>query len=97
MVLVEAIIMADKLSKDTTLGEAVSKYPETAAIMLKYGLHCIGCHVATWETIEQGAKGHGLTDAQIKDMLAGMNSAISEREKALKPEKAPNKKGSKSA
>ncbi len=88
--------MADKLTKDTTLGEAVSKYPETAAIMLKYGLHCIGCHVATWETIEQGASGHGLTGAQIKDMLADMNAAIAKRDEALNPEKAQKKK-SKSA
>jgi len=91
MDLMEGIIMADKLTKDTTLGEAVSKYPETAAIMLKYGLHCIGCHVATWETIEQGASGHGLTGAQINGMLADMNAAIAKRDEALKPEKAQKK------
>lgn len=93
--------MADKITKEMTLGEAVSKYPETAVIMMKYGLHCIGCHVASWESIEQGAMGHGLTAAQVKDMVAEMNVAVSKRDEALNPAKAPKekkeKKSSKSA
>ena len=92
MVLVEAIIMADNITKEMTLGEAVSKFPETAVIMMRYGLHCIGCHVASWETIEQGALGHGLTAAQVKDMVAEMNAAISMRDEALNPAKAPKEK-----
>ena len=70
--------MTDKITKDMTLGEAITKFPQTANIMLKYGLHCVGCHVAAWETIEQGAKGHGLTDAQVKTMVSEMNSAVEE-------------------
>ena len=89
--------MADKITKEMTLGEAVSKYPETAAIMLKYGLHCIGCHVASWESIEQGAMGHGLTAVQVQDMVAEMNAAASKQEQALNPEKSKKTKSTKSA
>ncbi len=70
--------MTDKITKDMTLGEVITKFPQTANIMLKYGLHCVGCHVAAWETIEQGAKGHGLTDAQVETMVSEMNSAVEE-------------------
>ena len=65
--------MAEPITKDMTLGDVVMKYPEAAQVMLRYGLHCIGCHVAAHETIEQGAKAHGLEDAQIEKMVREMN------------------------
>ena len=65
--------MPEPITKAMTLGDVVMKYPEAAQVMLKYGLHCIGCHVAAHETIEQGAKAHGLEDAQIEKMVREMN------------------------
>jgi len=65
-----------KVTKDMTLGEVVNKYPDAAQIMLKYGLHCIGCHVASFETIEQGCKSHGMDDKQIEKMLKEINEAL---------------------
>ena len=58
-----------------TIGEVVSKYPQTAPVMLKYGLHCIGCHVAQWETVEQGAAAHGLSNEKAKALLKDLNKA----------------------
>jgi len=63
----------DVITKDMTIGEIVSKYPETAQIMLSHGLHCIGCHVAGFETLEQGAIGHGI---DLKKLLKNMNDAV---------------------
>jgi len=42
------------------IGDVVAKYPHSAEVMMQHGLHCIGCHVASWETLEQGAAGHGI-------------------------------------
>ncbi len=64
------------ITKDMTIGEAVSKYPESAFVMMKHGLHCVGCHVAQWETIEQGAQGHGMDDATTERMVSEMNQAV---------------------
>ena len=50
-----------KITKDMQIGEVVDKYPESAEVMLANRLHCIGCHVARWESIEQGASAHGLS------------------------------------
>ncbi len=61
------------ITKDMTLGEVVQAYPQSAMVMLKYGLHCIGCHVSAWETVEQGALGHGLSPKQLDDMVKEMN------------------------
>jgi len=64
------------ITKDMTIGEAVQKHPESAVVMMAYGLHCIGCHVAAYETIEQGCKGHGLDDKEIDKMIDDINKAI---------------------
>lgn len=70
--------MVEKIAKDMTLGEVVVKFPETVKIMMSYGLHCVGCHVAAYETIEQGSAAHGMDEAQIKKMLKEMNAALKE-------------------
>ena len=63
------------ITKDMTFEEALTKNPRAAQVMFKYGLHCIGCHVAAFETIEQGATAHGLSEADIKKMLKEINEA----------------------
>ena len=35
-----------EIVKDMTLGEVIQKHPETVPVMVKHGLHCIGCHIA---------------------------------------------------
>ena len=71
--------MADKITKDMAFSEVLQKYPETAEIMLKNGLHCIGCHVAAFETIEQGCTAHGMKEEDIKKMLKEMNEAVEKK------------------
>ena len=64
-----------KITKDMKLGDVVEKYPEAARIMLKHGLHCIGCHVAAYETIEEGCSSHGMSKKDIEKMIKEMNEA----------------------
>jgi len=66
------------VDKSMILGDIVKKYPKAAVIMMEYGLHCIGCHVASWESIEQGASGHGLDSDEIDRMVDDINKAINE-------------------
>lgn len=69
--------MSDKISKNMTFGEIMDKYPSAAEIMMKYGLHCIGCHVALYETVEQGSKAHGMSESDFKKMLKELNASVS--------------------
>ncbi len=62
-----------------TLGEIVMKHPEAVEIMLKHGLHCVGCQVANWETIEQGSRAHGMTEKEIEKMMQKINKAINKK------------------
>ncbi len=67
-----------KISKDMSLVEVVRNYPETIPVFMSYGMGCLGCAAAMFETIEQGALAHGIdVDALIKDL----NEAISKGEK----------------
>jgi hybrid cluster-associated redox disulfide protein len=59
------------IDKHMTIQEVVEKNPETIRVFLEHGLHCIGCAVARFENIEQGALAHGIdVDALIRDLNA---------------------------
>ena len=55
--------------KDTGIIEAVQSHPEIMEVFAEYGLGCIGCMAAHFETIGQGAGAHGIdVDALIEDI-----------------------------
>jgi len=62
------------ITEDMTIGNIVKDYPSAATVMMEYGLHCIGCHVAEWETLEQGCKAHGISKEEMDKMLDDLNS-----------------------
>lgn len=39
--------------------------PEVVEVLLESGMHCIGCPMATEETIEQGAIAHGIDPDEL--------------------------------
>ena len=63
----------NKISKDMTFGDLLKQFPGAGPILMRYGLHCIGCHIGVSETIEQGAKAHGLNDDKISLMMKELN------------------------
>lgn len=70
--------MGDKITKDMTIGDILEKYPEAVEILVKHGFHCVGCHVAGFETLEQGAEAHGI---DIKKLLKEINDAVEKSKK----------------
>lgn len=64
------------VTKDMLIGEVAQKHPQAIEIMLGQGLHCIGCFVSPYETIEQGAKGHGFSDQQVDELVEQINAKI---------------------
>ena len=57
------------ITKDMTITDIVSKFPETVEIFMKHGLHCVGCAAARFENLEQGANVHGIdVDVLVKDL-----------------------------
>jgi len=66
------------INGEMNIGDVVAKYPETAEIMTGYGLHCVGCHVNPYETIQAGALGHGMKQETIDNLLKEMNEAVTD-------------------
>jgi hybrid cluster-associated redox disulfide protein len=64
-----------KITKDTTILEVVKKHPETVEVFQKHGLSCVGCPFAMMETLEQGAKSHGI---DLEKLLKDLNDAVKE-------------------
>jgi hybrid cluster-associated redox disulfide protein len=59
------------ITKDMTIQQVVEENPETIKVFLEHGLHCIGCAVARFENIEQGAMAHGIdVDSLMRDLNA---------------------------
>ncbi len=64
------------ITRDMNLGEVVFKYPEAAEVLTDYGLSCVGCFASSFDTIEQGAKIHQLSDEELDEMLERINEVI---------------------
>ncbi|MEK6953979.1 MAG: iron-sulfur cluster assembly accessory protein [Candidatus Micrarchaeota archaeon] len=64
------------IDQNMPIGEVVAKHPQAVDIMLKHGLHCVGCRVSPYETIVGGALGHGLTEEDVEKMVAEINEKI---------------------
>lgn len=63
------------ITKDSIISEVVLAHPETITVFLKYGLHCVGCSMAQFDTIASGARSHGVNPEyiikDIKEVVAG--------------------------
>jgi len=58
-----------KITKKMTFNEILQKNPESVMILLEKGMHCIGCGMAGFETLEQGALAHGINpDELVKEL-----------------------------
>ena len=57
------------ITADMPIGEVVQKYPHTIKVFFRHGLGCVGCAVARFENIAQGAMAHGIdVDTLLKDL-----------------------------
>jgi hybrid cluster-associated redox disulfide protein len=62
------------IDKKINLSQLLGLYPHLAPILVTdYGLHCIGCGMAAFETLEAGAKAHGMSDKKIDSMVKHLN------------------------
>ena len=66
----------EKIVKEANLGEVVLKYPQLAEVLLDYGLHCVGCFANSFDTIEMGAKVHGMSDEEVDEMVGRLNEVV---------------------
>ena len=62
--------MADKITENTLIFDAIQINPDAGNILMKYGMHCLGCALAHGETVGEAASVHG---ADLENMLKELN------------------------
>src|SRR5262249_1437134 len=71
------------IHRQMTIEEILSLFPHKSQKLsheiTNAGLHCVGCHAATWETLEAGMLGHGKTDEQIDYLVNRLNTLLQEK------------------
>jgi hybrid cluster-associated redox disulfide protein len=63
--------MANKITENTTIFEALQINPNAGDILMSYGMHCLGCALAHGETVGEAAEVHG---ADLEKMLEELNA-----------------------
>ncbi len=80
----EKIELNGKITKDTTIGDIVEKHPEVIETLTELGVHCVGCHVSPFESLEMGFKGHGMSDDDVEYAVRKLNEVIENSKNQVK-------------
>ena len=65
-----------KITKNTNIMEATEINPNAFEILMEAGLGCVGCSLATEETLEQGLMSHGMGKKEIEEVINELNKNI---------------------
>lgn len=77
------------LNRDTTILAVLSAYPETRAVFSALGMGCLDCLGAGLETVEIGARMHGLSTERVLTALAEAIQPKSDAMRAEPPKPEP--------
>ena len=72
------------LTNDTILMHVLEESPRAAELLTEYGLHCLGCYFSELDTVETGARIHGMTEDEITDMITEINQQLEQEWKVQK-------------
>jgi len=64
------------VTKGMLIGDIAVKYPKAVPIMFKFGMHCIGCGMTAYESLEQGCLAHGMSNEEIDKLVEKINKAV---------------------
>ena len=68
--------LGEEISRTSIIGDIILKYPYSVEVFMDYGIHCIGCSAASFETMEQGILGHGFSEGELLDILKELNEMV---------------------
>lgn len=71
------------ITKEMTIEQIFETYSDRAQVlaqeMSNMGLNCVGCSAATYETLEAGVLGHGLSETDLASLLERLNEIVSQK------------------
>mgnify|MGYP000105446547 FL=1 len=64
-----------RITKDTTIGEAIQIDAGIIPILMGAGMHCVGCPSSAGETLEEAAMVHGIDgDMLVEEIQSYLDS-----------------------
>jgi hybrid cluster-associated redox disulfide protein len=57
------------INADSTIYDLLKEKPESAEVLFKFGMGCVGCAIARGETIREAAMVHGIP---LDELLAAL-------------------------
>ena len=69
-----------KITKEMGVSDVIEYYPDLVPLLMGYGLHCVGCSYSGLDTLEAGAKLHGMSDEDVNMMVKDCNDLLKELE-----------------
>jgi iron-sulfur cluster assembly protein len=71
------------ITKEMTIEQILNGFPEKsqklAQAITDAGLHCVGCHSSSYETLEAGMLSHGYDVAEIESLVNHLNSVLAQQ------------------
>ena len=65
------------ITADTLISDCLDINPNSAYILMSYGMHCIGCALAHGETVGEAVDVHG---NNLEELLKKLNEGVAESE-----------------
>ncbi len=65
-----------KITKETTIQQALEIEPEITSILMEKGMHCFFCGAAAAETIGEACQVHAISESEMEMMLLQINQLI---------------------
>lgn len=62
------------ITKDMIIQDIIDVCPGAIEVFMEYGFHCFSCMASNFETLEDGARAHGLSDEDIQALLEELQS-----------------------
>ena len=67
--------VSDMFTKETIISEVLVKAPQSAPLFYEIGMHCLGCAMASGESLEEACQVHGVDP---DDFIAKLNAFVAE-------------------
>lgn len=62
------------------INEIAEIYPEVIEhLITEYNFYCFGCFLSDYETLEEGARVHGIDGEDFKELMSELNEIINRR------------------
>lgn len=73
-----------KITKEMLVTEILEQDDNIAGILMKMGMHCIGCMAAGGESLEDAMHVHGFDDNEVDDTVSQLNEYLESKRISVK-------------